>query len=65
PEWCLPHRHCPGRWEDGTSAGGIISWAVEPASLSLREGFEVCFRDEPGPTSADDEDLPDRTDSDF
>ncbi|CAJ1367054.1 unnamed protein product, partial [Effrenium voratum] len=55
PEWCLPHRQGPGSWEDGASAGGVFSWAVEPANLSEDEGFEVSLRDEPGPRDAKQE----------
>ncbi|CAJ1425260.1 unnamed protein product [Effrenium voratum] len=52
---------------DGASAGGVFSWAVEPANLSEDEGFEVSLRDEPGPRDTKQEKQEDleRLGSDF
>eukprot|EP00931_Biecheleriopsis_adriatica_P067624 TRINITY_DN41736_c0_g1_i1.p1 TRINITY_DN41736_c0_g1~~TRINITY_DN41736_c0_g1_i1.p1 ORF type:complete len:661 (+),score=173.71 TRINITY_DN41736_c0_g1_i1:75-1985(+) len=70
PEWWLPHCGCPGTWEEQASSGGVISWAVEPSSLAFGEGFEVSFRDEPGPSpacssAASGQDDEDRSPGDF
>lgn len=46
--------------------GGVISWAVEPTTLAFGEGFEVSFRDEPGPVEGcEDEESPERDPGDF